>query len=210
MHRKRRGMNPDIVNAARLPLFERIAEAVLEHDAEMIDGHEALLVEDWRRDQEIMPGFVLVGRIDRATRAPDGTVSLVDYKKSRLPKRKEINGGAETAVPVDELTATENGDPAAEVTAIQIPLYVRLVESEGERISSAGYYSLEEASYLPVISDGADENPCMDRERFDQVLMLVDGIVRNMIGRIESGDFTCGRCEGCGLRTVCRTRYHVR
>jgi hypothetical protein len=213
LHGQRRGMIPDVVYAARRPVFERIADSILENDALLIDGHEPLLVEDEQREWESEDGFMLVGRIDRATRAPDRSVSLVDYKKSRVPTKKAVNAGSPETVPDAEFDSATREAQASELGAIQIPLYVRLMEAGGARVTQAGYYSLEKARYLPVFSPpgGAGEKPCMSRERMDQVILLVDDIVRDMVRRVDAGDFACNdQCQGCSFRSVCRTRYHVR
>jgi len=213
LYGQRRGMIPDIVYDAHREIFDRIADALLEHDAGLIDGHEALLVEAWQRELESEDGFVLVGRVDRATQAPDGSITLVDYKKSKLPTRISVNAGSESAVGVAEMTLADRAEQTGRLGSVQIPLYVRLLEAGGRRVASAGYYGMENAKYVAVFSDppATGEKACMSRERLDEVMVLVDDIVASMTGRISAGDFTCNdECAGCSMRSVCRTRFHVR
>ncbi|MEE8441189.1 MAG: PD-(D/E)XK nuclease family protein [Spirochaetia bacterium] len=208
-----RGMIPGIVYDAHREIFDRVADAILRRDAQLIDGHEALLVEAWQREQESRDGFVLVGRVDRVTRAPDGSITLVDYKKSTLPTKTSVNAGSEVATGLAEITPAERAEQTARLGSVQIPLYVRLLEAGDLRVASAGYFSLEKARYFPVLSDRATipEKACMNRERLDEVMMLVDDVVASITGRINAGDFTCNdECAGCSMRSVCRTRFHVR
>ncbi|MCK4516090.1 MAG: PD-(D/E)XK nuclease family protein, partial [Spirochaetaceae bacterium] len=107
---KRSGMIPDIVYDAHREIFDRIADSLLQHDAQLIDGHDVLFVEAWQRDPESEDGFVLVGRVDRVTQAPDGSITLVDYKKGKLPTKISMNAGSEVATGLQEITAADRAE----------------------------------------------------------------------------------------------------
>jgi hypothetical protein len=203
-YRKRRGMIPDIVYRANRETFSRVAQRLLEHDAVLIDGHTPLLVEAERETAELTPGVLIVARIDRATQAPDDTLLLVDYKKSRLPDKKQINAGS------SEPTGGAPGEVDL-LGSVQMPLYVALLEAEGERVAGAGFYSLERGEYRALFgSTGGDGRPSMVRERMDEIVELTTSLVHDIAGRINRGDFTCGaRCDGCPMQGICRTGYAV-
>ena len=203
-YRKHRGMIPDIVYLANREVWSRIARRLLENDALLIDGHVPLLIEGRRETAALVPGVLIVARIDRVTRAPDDTLALVDYKKSRLPDKKEINAGS----------PEPTGGGAEEVDllgSVQIPLYVSLLESEGERVGGAGFYSLERGEYRALFGNtGGGGKPSMVRERMDEILRLTFDRVNEMVNRINRGDFTCGaRCDGCPMQGICRTGFAV-
>lgn len=212
LYRERRGMVPDIVYGANRSTFSRIVRRFLSNDADLIDRHVPLLVEGRREDRELFRGVLLVARVDRVTQAEDGTVTLVDYKKSRLPRRVEINAGSDQPVGA-ALTTEERAKEVEVLGSVQIPLYVRLLEEGGPMVSAAGYYSLEGGDYLSVFgaAPGDRSASCMSRERMDEILDLMNDIVASIVRRITGGDFSCGsRCAHCSMQGICRTGFAVR
>jgi PD-(D/E)XK nuclease superfamily protein len=213
LYAQRRGMIPDIVYDANRETFDRISDALLQHDALMIDGHNSLLIEAWQQELETEDGFVLVGRVDRVTQAPDGSITLVDYKKSRLPTIKSVNAGSASALGPTNMRPADRAEQTAQLGSVQVPLYVRLLESGERQVTAAGYFGLETARYLSVFSESPlpSEKACMSRERLDEVMGLVDELVVSIAARVNAGDFTCNDdCSGCSLRSVCRTQFYVR
>jgi hypothetical protein len=203
---RRRGMAADIVFGANRGRWTRVVRALLQCDAQLIGGHAPHMVEE-ELSAELYPGVRIVGRFDRVTRAPDGTLVLVDYKKSGIPGRRDVNAGSVTPV-------GEEADPETEesvLSTLQIPLYLRLLEARGHAVSAAGYYSLEKGAYLSVFgSPGCDTKSSMTRERLTEVLELVDRIVPKVAQRITRGDFSCGDgCDQCSLQGLCRTGFVV-
>jgi hypothetical protein len=210
IYRQHRGMIPDLVYDAHRETFDHIAEIVLGHDATVLAGHAPLLVEAWQREQESEEGYVLVGRVDRVSRDSDGLLTLVDYKKSRTPTKASIHAGSTTSLGSD-LSSAELATQRARLGSVQIPLYVRLLESSGERVASAWFYGLENGEFRQVFDMNDSGDACMTRDRLDEVITLVDAIVTDMVGRIRDGDFRCADdCAGCAMRAICRTRFHVR
>lgn len=201
------GMIPDLVLRAREPLADRVFAALLESDAGLIPGHTVEDVEKW--EQEAGSGALLVGRIDRVTRSPEGTVTLVDYKKRRLPTHVAQHAGSTTATGVAALPAAERASEAASLESIQIPFYIRLLRAEGKAVATAGYHSLEDATTKVVVGeDGA--RSVMSWERMEEILVLLDDVIVDVLGRLESGDYRCGECDACIFRGVCRTKFVVR
>lgn len=207
-----RGMAMDLVLSAYRDRFDRILAAVLEHDASLIQGHRPVSVEGWQRLLLPQEGLLLVGRFDRITQASDGTLTLVDYKKRTLPRVGDLNGGSASPVRWEELSAAERVAQRDAITAIQLPFYVRLLEGAGERVAQAVYYSLESGEQRVVVAEGGTVGkPAMNRDRLDEVLTIIDSITAAIRNRVLAGDFVCPpSCDGCGFRSVCRTRYVVR
>ena len=160
----------------------------------------------------VATGVYLVGRIDRVTRGPDGALTLVDYKKRRLANQKEQHGGSKDPTGVAQLPPAERTAERELIQSVQIPFYIRLLESGGEHVGTAAYYSLEEGKLMSVVGeDPAAGKTVMSRERMDEVLVLLDDIVRETTDRVAAGDYTCGEsCDGCAFRGICRTKFVVR
>lgn len=219
-----RGMTIDLVLASYRDRFDRIISAVLDHDSSLVEGHQPVSVEGWQRLVLPDQGLLLVGRFDRITRAPDGTLTLVDYKKRSIPRARDINGGSASPIGWEELSPEEKESQRARISAIQMPFYVKLIEGltedltegltegAGERVARAVYYSLEEGEQHIVFSDvTGDDSPIMTRHRLDEIITVIDEITVAIRDRVIAGDYRCPlTCDGCGFRSVCRTRYVVR
>lgn len=225
------GMVPVFVYEALRPLAERVFARLLEHDARLIAGHTVELVEEWGRRLDLETGVYLVGRMDRVTRGPVGSLTLVDYKKRRVPTGKAQSAESREPTGVSALPEPEREGERERLGSIQIPLYITLLEHRDERVTSAAYYSLEDGKAMRVIADGssadeasadetADSRPVMTRERMDEIIVLVHDIVRETTSRLVAGDYRCvapggsltdggRRCAGCVFRGVCRTRFVV-
>ncbi len=213
------GMVPVYVYEAIEPLTERVFARLLEHDARLIAGHTVELVEEWGRRVDLETGVYLAGRIDRVTRGQDGGLTLVDYKKRSVPTGKALAAGSREATGVGGLPEPERAAERDLLGSIQIPFYISLLEHRNERVTGAVYYSLEEGKPVPVIADDTTTaRPVMTRERLDEIIVLVDDIVRETTRRLAAGDYRCAashgsdggrRCAGCVFRGVCRTRFVV-
>ena len=209
------GMVPAFVYTAMESLAERVFARLLEHDARLIADHRIEIVEEWGRRLDLEAGVYLVGRIDRVTRGADGTLTLVDYKKRSVPSGKGQSGDRKEATGVALLPEAGRAEERDRIASVQIPFYMGLLESRGERVSTAAYYSLEEGKAQLVIADGQDgTKPVMSRERMEEVMVLVDDMVRETARRLVRGDYRCAAggapCGGCAFRGVCRSRFVVR
>lgn len=207
-----RGMVPEFVYAALEPLAARVFGRLLANDARLIAGHTLDFVEAWEHRLEADAGAFLVGRVDRVSRSPDGSVTLVDYKKRRLPTLKAQRAESATATGVADLPEAERTGERERLGSIQIPFYMWLLESMGEDVGTAVYYSLEEGDAKIVVTDDAElGKPIMSRERMEEIMVLVYDIVRETMRRLRAGDYACGdSCDGCDYRGVCRARFVVR
>ena len=204
------GMTPGFVLQANAELVRRVLDRLLELDCELIDGHAPVSVEGWRERTDVVPGVMLVGRVDRITRAPDGGLTLVDYKKRRVASAKSQYGSSAEPTGVARLPPDEREAEADLVGSIQIPLYVRMIEASGARVATAAYYSLEDGKAIVVASDSFGAKTVMTRERLLEIELLVEDIVARVAKQIREGDYRCGECEGCEFRGVCRSRFVVR
>ncbi len=206
------GMVPASVYAALEPLAARVFDRLLANDERLIAGHRIEFIEAWEDRPDLATGVYLVGRIDRVTRGPDGALTLVDYKKRRLANQKEQHGGSKDPTGVAQLPPAERAAERELIRSVQIPFYIRLLESGGEHVGTAAYYSLEEGKLMSVVGeDPAAGKTVMSRERMDEVLVLLDDIVRETTDRVVAGDYTCGEsCDGCAFRGICRTKFVVR
>ncbi len=206
------GMIPTFVYVALEPLAERVFARLLEHDALLIPWHRVESVEEWEQTIEAEEGAFLVGRVDRVTRSPAGELTLVDYKKRGVPTGKSQNGGEKDATGIAEVPEEARVVERDRIGSVQIPFYIRLLEDTGRRVASAAYYSLEEGKPQTVVSDDpVGGKPVMTRERMDEILVLLDDIVRDTVRRLFAGDYSCEEgCPGCSFRGVCRTKFVVR
>lgn len=208
---RRRGMVPRAGFLARIPLARRVFERVVAQDSDLIAGHEAKLVEKWESvpDQEL--GAVLVGRMDRVTVAPDGTMTLVDYKKKTLPAINSQNGRSISARGIGSADEAARKADQDSIKEYQLPLYTWLLESLGNDVATAAFYSLEEGKARPVVGDGTLGKSVMERDRLDEVVHHLRGKIAQFTEAIRSGDYTCDDdCPGCPFRGICRTRFVVR
>ncbi|MFW6293243.1 MAG: PD-(D/E)XK nuclease family protein, partial [Spirochaetota bacterium] len=196
------GMIPSFVYAALEPLADRVFARLLEHDAGFIPGHRVESIEEWEQTIEVEAGAFLVGRVDRVTRSPFGELTLVDYKKRGVPSGKSQNGGEKEATGIAEVPEEARVVERDRIESVQIPFYVRLLEDSGARVASAAYYSLEEGKPQTVVSDEpVGGKPVMTRERMDEILVLLDDIIRYTLRRLFAGDYSCERgCPGCTFR----------
>ncbi|MFW5742464.1 MAG: PD-(D/E)XK nuclease family protein [Spirochaetota bacterium] len=206
------GMVPAFVYAALEPLAARVFAELLGNDEKLIAGHRIEQIEAWEDRPDLATGVYLVGRIDRVTRGPDGALTLVDYKKRATATQKEQHGGSKDATGVTELPREERAAERERIRSVQIPFYIRLLEATGEHVGTAAYYTLEEGKLVNVASDDPTTGKTvMSRERMNEVLVLLDDIVREITERIVAGDYACGEgCDGCAFRGLCRTKFVVR
>jgi hypothetical protein len=211
-----RGMVLKEVYEANRDRFRRVLAAAIRSDAEVIDGHVPVRVEEWERREIADPPVVLIGRIDRVTRRPAAGedersggpgLTVVDYKRRYLPSAKSLVG----AIDADSLDA-DPIDLLSSVSTIQIPFYVSLLESGGQEVETAYYYGLESNKLLSVFDvTGRAGTPAMDRDQMTMITTLIKRLVRSVARRVRSGDYRCTEhCLGCAYRGICRHRFVVR
>ena len=140
------------------------------------------------------------GRIDRLTRK-DGKAALLDYKKSRLPTRKDV-------YQLESLPQTS-----------QLPFYAWVAERNGIPVASASYYSLKEQRFshiyvhpeAPMAGNLRRARISLQPEEFAAQAKRIEEAVGKMAEEMEGGYYQAREnCGSCNLRSVCRTKYNLR
>jgi hypothetical protein len=155
------------------------------------------------------PGTRLTGRPDLICVAADDDerkkAVIIDYKKSKIPGKKELE-------------PAEDGS----VSAIQIPAYTVLAEEHGYEPESAYYLSIEGSrengkGLLLVFGPDPGLKPAIPAEKMRLLRPALESAAATTAGIIQRGevfvpamrdrDAVCAKCD---LRSVCRTHYAVR
>jgi hypothetical protein len=156
---------------------------------------------------DLAGGFVLSGRIDRISYSKDGAV-VIDYKKSKVP-------------PSSSVAPDENGS----IVEAQIPCYLRLLVSSGEKVDSAWYCSIEgDSRSKPARFVCAFGPPGEGRgktyvpsEKLDEFLDAFDAALSYTAEGVARGSYPVADkelqkdvCKDCDARGICRERYALR
>ena len=185
------GLSPPVAAAVRLRLGE-VLEFVLESDLERFDGFRVQATELERlhvlTDQQV----VLTGTIDRLLQEPEsGMVVIGEYKKRRLPSRREITGGKQTVA----------------LAKPQLIFYLLLA---GEPRAAAYYYSLEGRKLQTVF--GATDPQWLSADERDELRARLRLLIGEQAARLRAGDFRPPDphrgCEQCAYRGICRLKFH--
>ncbi|MDC7244452.1 MAG: PD-(D/E)XK nuclease family protein [Sphaerochaetaceae bacterium] len=191
-----REVNRRLVAAARLEShivryiqqrYLSLLPAIIDEELKQFCSNETVEVELPLNYVDEDGKFILDGRIDRVIRRSDGSLCVIDYKKSRTISKKEFTADARS------------------LSSYQLPLYVLLLEKNGRKAECAAYYNIEGKRYLIAFSD--------DQELTDSLVKLSLSHIADIIDRIESG--TMGAtpskkvCGNCDYRQVCRRRYSL-
>ncbi|MQY76309.1 MAG: Dna2/Cas4 domain-containing protein, partial [Spirochaeta sp.] len=166
--------------------IEGLALALLEVDMKIFPEQRIIDVEKLLT-VSLKPGsrkVKLIGRIDRTAVNSKG-MGVVDYKKSRTPKQRDIFG--------------------ARPTSFQIPFYILLLATSGRKTDWAAYYSMEEKKYIMVL----DNEPELQEYAGRNLVETIEGMIRN----IERGDFSMAtaakqiNCRFCPYQGICRHNF---
>ncbi|MDE1900085.1 MAG: PD-(D/E)XK nuclease family protein [Alphaproteobacteria bacterium] len=88
--------------------FVDIATWFVAHErARRMSGITSVAVE--RSGRVAVGGILLKGRVDRIDRAPDGALSIIDYKTGGVPAAKDVESGLEPQLPLLALMAQRHG-----------------------------------------------------------------------------------------------------
>ena len=129
-------------------------------------------------------GYHLLGRIDRVA-TKDGLVAVIDYKKGVAPTK-----GKNTEI----------------VSSFQLPVYAKLIESQGEleEVDRAAFYSFSNGRYSFYWKE-------KDRECRDDLVAILDQKIHAMIQDLKVGAIGATpsqeACSLCDYRQVCRRRF---
>ncbi|MBU0926306.1 MAG: PD-(D/E)XK nuclease family protein [Spirochaetes bacterium] len=173
-----------------------------------LDGQIPVIVDDAELRAPLAAiGAELIGRPDllcvAASDAEGRRAVIVDYKKSRLPTR-------------GELEPAEDGS----VADIQIPAYTALAKAAGFEPESAYYLSIEGSEPSGkgrLLVYGPGPNPAVPEEKrglLEPALLAAAARTSGVIGRgdvfVPAARDREAVCAGCDLRPVCRAHYAVR
>ena len=155
-----------------------------------VTAAEIELRTEWKTESSPPTAAVLRGKIDRLSGTADSTV-LIDYKTTNRITRKDISGEEEA--------------PAS----FQLPMYVYLAEQNGFTVSRAGYISLSEKKYIPVLKTEEDGKGWFTREEIDEYIREMHRYINAMLERVDRGNYTVleDDCTPCAYRSVCREKY---
>lgn len=172
--------------------FRDAAVGILEKEAELFDGKTTVETEgshkiSWE------DGISLSGRIDRVVDMGDGTMAVIDYKKSKAPL---------------SISATARNKPESlpeKFTTLQLPLYRALIEqSLGKDVSWAGYYVIQDGKYVAIWSNGDDPAKEAGSKRLENELQAFRDALRHRSFPATPSD---DACKQCAYRPVCRRRF---
>lgn len=155
---------------------------------------EAELSSEWQEGGNGPGTCMLRGKIDRLS-GPRESAVLLDYKKRNAVSKKDITG-------------TESEDPVS----FQIPMYIFLAEENGISVSRAGYLSLSEARFYPVLQSEQDKKGWLTREEMEGCISRMHGYVGDMLKGIRNGYYPVPEedCSPCSYRGVCREKFVIR
>ena len=166
--------------------IEGLAPALLEVDIKIFPGQRIIDVEKLLTVTLQPEGrkVKLTGRIDRIAENSKG-MGVVDYKKSKTPKSRDIFG--------------------ARPTSFQIPFYILLLAASGRNADWAAYYSMEEKKYIMAL----DNEPELQEYAGRNLAETIEGMIKN----IERGDFSMAttakkiNCRFCPYEGICRHNF---
>ncbi len=137
--------------------------------------------------------IILRGRIDRLSGAKDVAI-LIDYKTL-------------CTITASDITGKDNLPPVS----FQIPMYIYLSENNGISVARAGYISLSESKYIPVIKTQEDSRGRLTREEIDGCIETMHSYIEEMAGSMLKGYYPTREenCTPCGYRGICRMKYAI-
>lgn len=176
----------------------KYVDALFDLEARHFPGLPVAAVEkefctEWKNGNSPPPAAVLRGKIDRLSGTAESAV-LLDYKTKNRITRKDITGEADIP-PV----------------SFQIPMYVFLAEQNGLTVGRAGYISLMEGKYIPVIKTEEDGKGWFSREELDGRIEEMHRYIGEMLRQIQAGYYPVpdDECSPCAYRSVCRVKYSI-
>ncbi len=129
-------------------------------------------------------GYLLLGIIDRVA-TKEEMVGVVDYKKGTAPTK---------------------GKSVDEISTFQLPVYAKLLASQGElhKVDRAAFYSFSNGRYSFVWKE-------KEGDWRDTLLIALDNKISEIISDLKGGTIgatpTEEACRLCDYRQVCRRRF---
>ncbi len=172
-------------------------------------------------------GALLRGRIDCVFSRVDDSLGgvhccgIVDYKKNRIPTLSEMRPKAPENHDEYDDDSEETEEPSLALREIQIPAYALILESEGERVEGALYWSIEKAkpvAYIRPIAtdalsksissaykDASDTGPARSALK----RMLADAASALARGDLLDRAADRASCADCAFAPLCRYWYFL-
>jgi len=173
-------------------------------------------------------GALLHGRIDCVFSRVDDSLGgvrrsgIIDYKKNRIPTLSEMKPKApEAREDYAEEESDDSEEPSLALREIQIPSYALILESMGEEVEGALYWSIEKAKpagYIrpagsdalpkPISAayrDAADTGPARSALR----RMLADAASALARGDLLDRAADRASCADCAFAPLCRYWYFL-
>lgn len=198
-----------LINTAR-PVLRRNFLRAAANLLRALDGQVPVMADNTDLTAPLKtPGTQLSGRPDLICRAANDDdrkrAMIVDYKKSKIPSKKDLE-------------PSEDGS----VSALQIPAYTVLAEQAGYKPDSAYYLSIEGSQengkgLLLVFGSSPGLKPAIPAEKMyllrpalESAAALTTGIIQRgevFVPAMRDRDVLCANCD---LRPVCRAHYAVK
>lgn len=178
---------PEVILLLLVPKLVRAVVNALETEALLIPGavpHEA----ERSLFMDLPESIQIRGRVDALHRYGRGAYALVDYKKNSIPKKKEIETGEKT----------------------QIPLYRLMLEAQRQSLSGAYYVSFENVKERSRTVFGG-EKPVIEETDWPDYRATLEAGLERLCAVLTRLDFRCADsdrgCPNCPTREICRSRY---
>ena len=207
IHRAAREHGPfagEMVRCARPAMLRHLSAAVAELRG-ILDGCTPVLVEEYLRAGLPSPqDAILVGKADLVCVPPAGpdAAVIVDYKKKKLPPRREL-------VP----------DDRGRLARLQMHAYAALVESAGLKAGEGWYQPIEADSggrRVPREAFGTGKRAAVRPEGLAAARDCLHEACASTAEGLRTGRIFVPRkadqervCKDCAVRPVCRERFAV-
>ena len=195
--------------------LEESMHNLLREDAERFDGYLIDVLERYEY-VELEGGVQLGGKMDRRMLRPDGEGAVViDYKKGKLPTKKELRvAAADAAGEAGRDATTEPWAEAASghVAAPQLPLYAEILLALGHSVSGLYYYSVEHEKYMTVFDEAG--GGILDEGTLAASRRAASAAVQRTVDGIRDGNFRFPDpregCDACSFPGICRSRFRIK
>lgn len=189
-----------VVSAYELRV-ELFLEGFLDEERLRMNGFAIESVERNEKLEDASRQLSYEGRMDRVSSrtGPDGgrCFSVIDYKKGSIDRLKR-----------------EIRNPEKYTPSFQLPLYVFLLETRGEPVEAAYYYSFEKTGLATVFGPDPGGEPWVTREEFDRLVGSMHDWIDRYTTALRNGDLqeatTRAGCAECALSDICRARFIIR
>lgn len=185
------------------PLLAPLAEAInkrirwlLKTEACYFDGYE---VKELEQRFDLLQGRLrLTGRIDRISLSPQGPV-IIDYKSNTVPSKKDCRKDDEEEIGLKDF---------------QMPMYIKLYESLGEKVSGALFISLGKYAIVNVVGELQNKRDPCSREEYQPSMEALEEAINRFDSAVSELNFVnktipYKTCLSCEYKKMCRCLYSL-